>query len=394
MLKSENLSGLASYPTARTNLGLGLTDSPTFKNLVIATGSIATSAPVTISQTWADVAQTFKALVVNAAGTSNANSASGSLLLDLQVGGVSKVYADKDGAIYGTGTVSGGTFKTWMNASGYYQVDRPATGLIFAGYPGQFFVPASSFIGWNATEGAGGAIDTKLFRDGAPNTLALRNGAAVPQAFRVYNTFLGTTANEWFEIDWRTTAGSLRLATTSGGTGVARPIEIIASGQISLTTGSGFPIDFRPAGVTRWTIHTPGNLWATTDNAYDIGASGANRPRNIYVGTSLFTGVGGINFDINARLRSPATDVITLYNNGLSDFGRLQFGGTADTFPALKRSTTRIQAVLATTDTTFTNIQGKLTTDTAYTGTTVVPTGFLTLYDSTGTAYKVPCVAA
>jgi hypothetical protein len=42
-------------------------------------------------------------------------------------------------------------------------------------------------------------------------------------------------------------------------------------------------------------------------------------------------------------------------------------------------------------DNAFRAIQGQLTTDTAYTATTITPTGFLTIYDSTGTAYKVAC---
>jgi hypothetical protein len=94
-----------------------------------------------------------------------------------------------------------------------------------------------------------------------------------------------------------------------------------------------------------------------------------------------------------SRISSAVNGNIALYNNGLSTFGLLQFGGTTSSFPALKRSTTYLQARLAD-DSAFAPIQGKLTTDTAYTGTTVVPTGFITLYDSTGTAYKVPCVAA
>jgi len=73
--------------------------------------------------------------------------------------------------------------------------------------------------------------------------------------------------------------------------------------------------------------------------------------------------------------------------------GLLCGGGTTAAFPALKRSSTTIQARLAD-DTAFAPIQGKLTTDTAFTATTVTPTGFITLYDSTGTAYKVPCVPA
>jgi hypothetical protein len=388
LLAANNLSELtATAGTARTNLGLGTTDTPTFKNLVISTGSIATSAPVTISQTWADVAQTFKALVVNAAGTSNANSASGSLLLDLQVGGVSKVYADKDGAIYGTGTVSGGTFKTWMNASGYYQVDRPATGLIFAGYPGQFFVPASSFIGWNATEGAGGAIDTKLFRDGAPNTLALRNSTAA-QTFRVYNTFPGNGNNEFGSLNWVDQPNEFQITTGQGGSGTSRALCLRGQGGLNIRIGSA-------PGTLVWQVGmSTGHLLAGADDTYDIGTLTTNRPRAIYTSRYFYAGTdAGFAVASKAVINSPSDGVIKLNNWAINDFNRLQFGGTTSSFPALKRSTTYLQARLAD-DSAFAPIQGKLTTDTAYTGTTVVPTGFITLYDSTGTAYKVPCVAA
>jgi hypothetical protein len=37
-------------------------------------------------------------------------------------------------------------------------------------------------------------------------------------------------------------------------------------------------------------------------------------------------------------------------------------------------------------------VKGNLTTNTAYTATTVVPTGYITIYDSTNTPYRVPCV--
>jgi hypothetical protein len=229
---------------------------------------------VTISQTWNDAAVAFTALKVNATST---NSAAGSLLLDLQVGGVSKVYADKDGAIYGTGTVSGGTFKTWMNASGYYQVDRPATGLIFAGYPGQFFVPASSFIGWNATEGAGGAIDTKLFRDGAPNTLALRNGTN-PQTFRVYNTYTDASNYERGVFGWA--SNELNIATGKSGSGLSRNILLAAEGALKIYTANS---------TYGWQFTTAGHFFFNADSSSDIGASGASRPRNVYVGTAVYS---------------------------------------------------------------------------------------------------------
>ena len=351
------------------------------RNSWLNSGTLTSDAPVTISQTWNGTGSTvFKALVVNAT-TPGTTSSSSSLLLDLQVGGLSKAYVDKNGAIYGTGVASGLAFKTWVNASQVYQVDLVGTGLIFAGYPGQFYLPASSFMGWNSNDVGSGSVDTKLFRDSpSGNTLALRNGAAA-QTFRVYNTY--TDASNYERAVFGYGSNQINLGSDVAGSGVHRKLNILGAG-----------IDFYHAGIgIRWSINTSGHFIAAADNTYDIGASGAGRPRNVYVGTSLFTGVGGINFDINARLRSPATDVITLYNNGLSDFGRLQFGGTTNLFPSIKRSSTTLQARLAD-DSAFAPIQGKLTTETAFTATTVTPTGFITLYDSTGTAYKVPCVPA
>lgn len=67
-------------------------------------------------------------------------------------------------------------------------------------------------------------------------------------------------------------------------------------------------------------------------------------------------------------------------------------GATAD-FPAIKRSGTTIQARLAT-DSDFAPLQGKLTTDQTAVTETITADSTLTLYDASGTAYKVPCVAA
>lgn len=70
--------------------------------------------------------------------------------------------------------------------------------------------------------------------------------------------------------------------------------------------------------------------------------------------------------------------------------GLVSFGGSSVSFPALKRSLTTLQVRLAD-DSAFTALQGKLTTDTAYTAVAPGATGYLTVYDSTGTAYKVLC---
>lgn len=55
----------------------------------------------------------------------------------------------------------------------------------------------------------------------------------------------------------------------------------------------------------------------------------------------------GFMWNTRSRIYSPADGVIELTNAATTDFGRLQFGGTTSSFPALKRSTTSLLVRLA-----------------------------------------------
>ncbi len=68
------------------------------------------------------------------------------------------------------------------------------------------------------------------------------------------------------------------------------------------------------------------------------------------------------------------------------------WGGQTSSFPALKRSNAAIQARLAD-DSGFAQVQGKLTTHANAVAETITPDRTLVLYDASGNAYKVPCVA-
>lgn len=67
--------------------------------------------------------------------------------------------------------------------------------------------------------------------------------------------------------------------------------------------------------------------------------------------------------------------------------------GNGSNIPAFKRSATQIQIRLGD-DSDFTSIRGKLTTADSAVPETIVPDHTLILYDASGTAYKVACVAA
>jgi hypothetical protein len=214
------------------------------RNSLLSVGSIATSTPVTITQTWTDVAQTFKALVVNAAGTSDANSASGSLLLDLQVGGVSKLWVTKNGTIKSAANSFLLNVAEW-GTSNQYQIRGDG---VFIG--AQFSTASNSvkidtvgialksdiYFGFCPADAITGVPDTRLFRDGAANTLALRNGAAA-QTFNVYGTYTSGSVYERMFAKYDGTALAFQVGTQHVGAS-ARPLQLLTDNTARMTIGT------------------------------------------------------------------------------------------------------------------------------------------------------------
>lgn len=115
-----------------------------------------------------------------------------------------------------------------------------------------------------------GATDVALYRDAA-NVLAQRNSTNA-QKMRWYKTFTDASNGEWAEID--TTPGStMTIGTLANGTGTVRNIG------------------FATAGSLKWFIDAAsgGFLKAATDNTVDIGATGANRPKSLFLAAPAIT---------------------------------------------------------------------------------------------------------
>lgn len=257
----------------------GLTTNGT--ELTIASGTKTANAPLLdATQTWNNAAITFTGLKFNATDTAS-NAAS--LLMDLQVGGTSKLKADKTGNVFSGGSVwvngqtnSGISYSSFKTVLWHENSPR-----IVAATASVSLEPTDGF-GWRNATGATSTVDINLFRDAA-GTLAQRNGTNA-QAFRVYNTYTDASNYERVALKW--VSNVALLAVENAGTGGNRAITLQGRGETTVESVLS-AITFKNGGTNRWQISVNGHLVGALDNTYDIGASGATRPRIGYFGTRV-----------------------------------------------------------------------------------------------------------
>lgn len=365
------------YPGANNSYDLGASgaaarDAYVGRQLILGGNTVTASMPlISGTQTWNGSGITFAGLFFNFTDTI---SQGGSLLLQLQVGGVDRAWIRKDGklAINGSAVFGGTTSPT------------SSIGQVGAGY---IMANSTGAIGFTSTADASNSADTILWRGGA-GILQLKNSTNA-QALQIFNSDAGGGNIERTLLGW--SGGEFFFGTEAGGTGTGtRNIRIQTNG----TTRFYF------SGLQ-------GHFLALADNTYDIGASGANRARNGYFGSAIFAGTeitAGTQITLAAdqqlrwgttrsRIESPADGNFKLRNAGDTGFGLLMFGGTTSSFPALKRSAAILQARLAD-DSDFTRIQGIHRTHSNANAETPTATHTLLIEDASGTQYKVLAVAA
>jgi hypothetical protein len=289
----------------------GLTVSPT-----ITSGGASANA-VSILPTWNNVNATFTAAKINVTDTA---SGAGSLLMDLQVGGVSLFRVNKLSTVFSqNGADTGGCFSAGSN--GFRTIQFGSTsfgsnGLLAIRDGGVTVIRSGGSYSWESgtNNPSTGTVDLSLFRDAA-GTLAQRVGTA-NQTFRIYNTYTDASNYERATIGW--SGNVLQIGTANAGTGLARSLELQTDGTTRLTISSG------TSGITS--------------------ATGVDF---ISGGGLQLAGTYQIRATSRARLSFPADGVITLNDWAATSFSRLQFGGTTSAFPSLKRNGTVIQARLA-----------------------------------------------
>lgn len=225
-LTANNLSDLASAPTAAGNLGVGSGSDVTHKTLTLAAGTIAASAPVlNATQVWNNVGAAFTAVKLNVTDTA---SAAASLLVDLQAGGASKFRVSKGGVATAVTGANIGNNSVTLGNDGV----TSAPGVrVWNGGRYEF----------SSTSASNGSADLGLGRDAA-NVLAQVNGANA-QKSNIYATYGSTTNYERLSLDaGKTTANVHRLMAEKGTVGGSlRPIAIDGYGKAGAMVAADIP---------------------------------------------------------------------------------------------------------------------------------------------------------
>jgi hypothetical protein len=315
--------------------------------------TLTADAPVlNLTQTWNNGAVTFTGIKFNAAGSSSTNSSATSLLMDIQDNTSSRFKVDKFGVASITAPASqkklildgGGTYpkiqttgvKNFTLTDGtndYFQVTVSG---------GNTVVLLSNFsLGWCSSSTALNYGDTFITRK---NTRILQLGeadaaTALAQTLSVQSVVAGAITNP---------AGA----------------DFTITGSQGLGSGAGGSIIFKvaPAG-------TAGN---PAQNALEAALTIASTKAATFANTVTATGFVS------------SGDVYALRQIGLGYTNAFLYAPTAGTLGIYNGSSGSGG---------FAFIQGKLKTDNARTAGDPSTDGYLVIYDSTGTAYKVPCVA-
>jgi len=197
--------------------------------------------------------------------------------------------------------------------------------------------------------------------NGGTNLIEQRNNTNA-QAFRAYNTYTDASNYERLEIG-STAVGTNTFAvcTSKAGTGTNRALYLGTLGAASV-----FLIT---SGTSRWAADANGHFVAMADNTYDIGATGATRPRNVFVagngtfgGTLITTpqtlsGAGAVDIVTSATAftSTGAAQALTLANGTagqIKTIAHVVDGGSGVLTPTTKSGYTTI---------TFTNVGDSVT---------------------------------
>ena len=214
----------------------GLAFDKTTGKLTVGGKTVTASAPVLdLSQSWNASGVTFTGIKFNVASDV---SATGSLLMDLQVGGVSKFKVGKDGTAVSSNIIAIQSTNTLMGGQpGGFGVQNYKVSLFIGTTP--YFALNTNYT-WSALpfglSSSGTAEPDVLLARDAPNTLAQRNGVNA-QTSRLYGTY--TDASNYRRLtNTMSAAGVAEIKPEGVGTGASGNVLYI-SGLPTSNPGPG-----------------------------------------------------------------------------------------------------------------------------------------------------------
>lgn len=364
--EAATTGAVAAYVLRTTTIAADNTQPITLK--VTGLNGTASAGDVCVNAVFVELLQSTTNNIVTSTGGPVANPI---LLPDGSVGAPAATFANQTtmGLFRSSpgvlGIASSGAISAVANNTTVWQTNASTT----QGFGLRDTMP----ISWNFNA----TPDLFLYRDAAA-TLAQRNGTNA-QAFKVYNTFTDASNYERAVISWA--ANTLSIGTENAGTGVNRNLQFTRGGVGVFNFNS-----------TKMNLLQ--DLWFNVDNTLDIGASGANRPRNIFLAGAV-NSPSGLFIGASGSVAASSDGTFILKNNAGTDFTMLQLGGTGVGFPAIKKSGTALQARLADdsgyTDLVSQTIQPQSSAITSGAGTGITVGG---LADVRTATYKVTITSA
>ena len=189
---------------------------------------------------------------------------------------------------------AGDTFTGAVTVQSQLQAGSGGNGTFAAGSGGAY-LGVSTSLRWSSTSNPTGPSDLFLVRHAA-GWLGLANSTTA-QSLSVFKTRTDVSNWQGIQIDAGASRGG-RIITNWTGTGTA----------FDLVLG---------AGQDHWMITQTGHWLAVTDNSWDIGQNGANRPRDVFAVRLFDVSSGGeFRFASRARIFSPADQQIEFTGNG------------------------------------------------------------------------------
>lgn len=315
---SRNAAGVVQFGTTAANAS----GSWLAANGSVATGTITTSQPFSITQTWNGAGVTFQGLTLNYTDTA---SSALSAALEIQYGGQTSVRFGKGTAGYTylwmgqniTPSVSNAILQvtgsaTILSANGSITAsvsigDSAANYLTVLGGgfgAGLVKMPSAGSFGFTSSTSAG-TLDTILVRDAA-NTLAQRNGTTA-QTLRVYGSWTDASNGDWLSIT-KAAGGTATISATKNGSGTAGAL-VVGNAMSTLTFSASV-----------------GTL------TYDGNTFDFSNGKIVASGSTLYLEGNNVAFRNYAESGAPTV---------------VAFGGLTSSFPALKRNATVLEHRLA-----------------------------------------------